>query len=795
MFVFLTLLILCWGLNDGFPHPKPKCDRCDENFACDCTSSNLQEVPDISTSVKSLDLSFNEIKTIRQDDFCDYTHLEILILRSNIISSIAEEGFSTLNKLEVLDLSDNQLNYLSEAWFDRLSSLKHLNVLGNRYETLGKGSLFRSMTKLSTLMVGNQFLVSVFESTFIGLNHLQSFVLYGSNLKSYQPGSFSQMTSISEVTVSINGPFQRNMTLTTAILRDLSRPEARLILSDLRISREQLMPFQELFRRGIRKILLRNLTCSTDTIVFLFGMTQQSILTSVGLEDCEFYGEPTLSLDFPKLDFVTEIYIKDVKLEKFYNFPAFHSISSLINLLKNIKRVALIDSNVFAMPHETTYLLINVEYMDLSRNQFTDLTLREALCAGQFSICLPSIKVFNISSNYIRSFNTLSHLFQGMKRLTALDVSLNVFHTMPQVCVWPQTLRYLNLSSCRLREVTVCIPKTLHVLDLSYNDLTTLDLSYNNLTTFQHNMPNLTELHLSGNRLKTLPGGKHFAHLEVLYIKGNPLISFSGKQMSNYSSLMVMEAGTDTYVCSCEFVNFFKYELGHLVRLKDRKQAYICNSPFELRGKEVADAQLSVFECHAPLAFSLLCATVLVFVISAMVMCHKLHIIWYLQMTWAWVQAKRRPAARKDKVCYDAFVSYSERDAEWVEELLVPELEGAEPPFRLCLHKRDFLPGGWIADSIMAAIEKSQRTLFIVSQHFVQSDWCRYELEYSHFRLFDAGSDAAILILLEPIPDSTIPKRFCKLRKVMNSRTYLEWPEDDSDKPRFWQSLRDTLRM
>ncbi|XP_076150298.1 toll-like receptor 2 type-2 isoform X1 [Alosa pseudoharengus] len=783
MFVLLTLLTLSWGWCVS-PHPRPKCDRCNENFVCDCTSLNLQEVPAISTtSVISLDLSFNEIKTIGQDDFFEYSNLHVLILRGNMISSIAEQGFSTLRKLEVLDLSDNQLNGLSEMWFKSLSSLHNLNLLGNEYKTFGGKSLFRSMTQLSTLMVGNQFLASVSKDSFIGPNHLQSFVFHGSNLQNYQPGSFSQINSIDEVTVSINGPFQINTSLTTDILRDLSRPETKIILSDLRISWQQLKPFQVIFQKGVKNFLLRNLSCNMDTIGELFAMTHMSELTSIGLEDSEFNGEPTLSMEFPELPHIRETYIKNVKIEKFYIFPALICGNFLclpvLRFASQLKRLIIIDSNYFAMPCSQSLLFISLEYLDISRNQFSDLTVAEAFCHGQWTLL--NLVTFNVSSNYLKSFDTLSHLFRGMKKLAALDVSLNVFRTMPQVCDWPQSLRYLNLSSCQLRGVTSCLPQTLHILDLSYNDL----------MVFHQNMPNLTELHLSGNRFKTLPEGKLFDRLVVLYIKSNPFISFSQNQMRNFGGLRILEAGTDTYVCSCEFVNFFNHELGHLVSLKDSRQAYICSSPFALRGTKVSDAQLSVFECHAALAFSALCVFVLVVVIGAMVMCHKLHMIWYVRMTWAWLQAKRRPVARKDQVCYDAFVSYSESDAEWVEELLVPELEGAQPPFRLCLHKRDFLPGGWIADSIMAAMEKSHRILFIVTQHFVQSDWCRLELEYSHFRLFDAG----ILILLEPIPDSTIPKRFCKLRKVMNSRTYLEWPEEDNERSRFWQSLKDTLHM
>nr|XP_020445353.1 toll-like receptor 2 [Monopterus albus] len=116
-------------------------------------------------------------------------------------------------------------------------------------------------------------------------------------------------------------------------------------------------------------------------------------------------------------------------------------------------------------------------------------------------------------------------------------------------------------------------------------------------------------------------------------------------------------------------------------------------------------------------------------------------------------------------------------------------------PLTLCLHKRDFLPGRWIVDNIMSAMERSRRTVFILSENFVQSDWCRYELDFSHFWLFDgnAGKDAAILILLEPLSKDDVPKRFCKLRKLMSSTTYLEWPQEEEKRREFWRSLRNAL--
>ncbi|XP_027487945.1 toll-like receptor 2 type-2, partial [Corapipo altera] len=145
-------------------------------------------------------------------------------------------------------------------------------------------------------------------------------------------------------------------------------------------------------------------------------------------------------------------------------------------------------------------------------------------------------------------------------------------------------------------------------------------------------------------------------------------------------------------------------------------------------------------------------------------------------------------------ICYDAFVSYSENDSDWVENIMVRELEQACPPFRLCLHKRDFVPGKWIVDNIIDSIEKSHKTLFVLSEHFVQSEWCKYELDFSHFRLFDENNDAVILVLLEPIQSKTIPKRFCKLRKIMNTKTYLEWPLEEEQQQMFWANLKRALK-
>ncbi|XP_045903155.1 toll-like receptor 2 [Micropterus dolomieu] len=476
------------------------------------------------------------------------------------------------------------------------------------------------------------------------------------------------------------------------------------------------------------------------------------------------------------LDRLETVILKNIDVPDFHMFPA---LLFLYRLLK-VVHMSVLNCKLFAIPCDLSARLTKLEYLDISDNIFSDLALSQMMCDGK-GVFL-NLETFNISRNYLQSIN--SQLFTKLEKLENIDMSGNVFHSMPETCFWPPSLQFLNLSSTHLTKVTACLPVSLHILDLSDNALAVFNIE----------LPFLRELYISGNKLSRLPDGPVYPGLTFLSIQNNDLHTISSDNLNSYKNLKRLEAGANTYVCSCDFVTFMtSNSANHRVTIGDGFKSYICDSPDADRGESVVDVRLSVFECHADLAFSLLCLGILAVFLLIAGVCHKFSVVWYIRMTWAWLRAKRKPKLKKGELKYDAFVSYSEMDSGWVEAHLVPELEQAEPPLRLCLHKRDFVPGDWILDNIVDAIEKSHKTLFVLSQHFVRSEWCKYELDYTHFRLFDQNDDSMVLILLEPIDKATIPKRFCKLRKVMNSRTYLKWPDDDNQIPRFWQSLRTAI--
>jgi hypothetical protein len=83
--------------------------------------------------------------------------------------------------------------------------------------------------------------------------------------------------------------------------------------------------------------------------------------------------------------------------------------------------------------------------------------------------------------------------------------------------------------------------------------------------------------------------------------------------------------------------------------------------------------------------------------------------------------------AGDDEFLYDAFISYrdDEPDRSWVAQLLVPLLDAAG--LRICFDQRDFDPGAPPLDQTMHAIERSRRTIAVLSNTYLQDNFAHTE--------------------------------------------------------------------
>ncbi|KAI8490290.1 toll-like receptor 6 signaling pathway [Branchiostoma belcheri] len=132
---------------------------------------------------------------------------------------------------------------------------------------------------------------------------------------------------------------------------------------------------------------------------------------------------------------------------------------------------------------------------------------------------------------------------------------------------------------------------------------------------------------------------------------------------------------------------------------------------------------------------------------------------------------------------------YSSDDSDWVIRSLVPHLDSLQ--VESCIANRDFIPGIPVADNIVHSIEESQQVILVISENFLKSDWCKFELSMAEYKHFTTGEKYVIPILLEEIPIEMMPK---SLRYLLATKTYLEWKDGEKQEGLFWRRLGKALK-
>uniref|UniRef100_T1IK29 TIR domain-containing protein n=1 Tax=Strigamia maritima TaxID=126957 RepID=T1IK29_STRMM len=134
-----------------------------------------------------------------------------------------------------------------------------------------------------------------------------------------------------------------------------------------------------------------------------------------------------------------------------------------------------------------------------------------------------------------------------------------------------------------------------------------------------------------------------------------------------------------------------------------------------------------------------------------------------------------------DKV-YDAFVSYSSEDEDWITDFFVPGLETSTPPYKLCLHNRDWPAGEFITDQIVKSVESSRRTIIVLTDNYLKSVWSRLEFDIAYQQGLKDQVRRVLVVVPNEVPDlSHIDPKF---KTFITLTTYIQ-----ANKPHFWSKL------
>jgi hypothetical protein len=135
---------------------------------------------------------------------------------------------------------------------------------------------------------------------------------------------------------------------------------------------------------------------------------------------------------------------------------------------------------------------------------------------------------------------------------------------------------------------------------------------------------------------------------------------------------------------------------------------------------------------------------------------------------------------------FDAFISYSLKDDVFVREVLAADLERPEVGYRTCLYHRD-LPTApsFVADTLLRATDVSRRTVVVLSENFLKSEWSRYDYKSGFHQAMRSGRRKLIVVVLGDISGRDVDP---DLRLYLKTNVVLHW----GDKL-FWQKLRYAL--
>ncbi|CAC5368636.1 TLR2 [Mytilus coruscus] len=134
------------------------------------------------------------------------------------------------------------------------------------------------------------------------------------------------------------------------------------------------------------------------------------------------------------------------------------------------------------------------------------------------------------------------------------------------------------------------------------------------------------------------------------------------------------------------------------------------------------------------------------------------------------LKLSRRKGYKRQIYTFDAFISYSHADIDWVLKFY-KKLQSLG--HRISFDEKDFLVGAFISDNIYQALNESRKVIFIVTEHFLESTWDEFELEVARSYASKKGRhDMIIVVLKDDIDINRMPNG---LKEIWYKITCIKW--------------------
>lgn len=461
--------------------------------------------------------------------------------------------------------------------------------------------------------------------------------------------------------------------------------------------------------------------------------------------------------------------------------------------LKSLKNLSLPDNQISFIEAGSFDGLTNLIFLNLQSNKLSRGSIKDSVFSR-----LPNLKTLLLNNNYISYDNQkpLDHPpFQNLRKLKTLNIfsqghkgmrylPSNLFKGLRSL----EELQAENLNINSLDPDTFTYTPYLWELDLSRNELLSLT------TRIFLPLRVLKTLHLSKVGLQSLDFliNANLSKLHLLHVSTNALSVINETLIRSLPTLIYLDLRGNYLSCDCTNAWFVNWTISSNDTEVESAYELTCNYPDKVKGHKLLD--LDVDSCNVDVGFFcfISTATLVSMTLLGSFLFHFLRwqVVYAYYLLLAFLHDNKQQR-KPNGLQYDAFISYNVHDELWVMRELLPQLEG-EQGWKLCLHHRDFEPGKPIMDNIVNGIYSSRKTICVISHHYLESEWCSREIQVASFRLFDEKKYVLILVFLEHIPSHQLSPYY-RMKRLIQKKSYLSWPEPGEDTRVFWQKLRVAL--
>ncbi|XP_011289108.3 toll-like receptor 5 [Felis catus] len=800
---------------------------------------NLTQVPWVPGTTEILLLSFNYIETVTASSFPLLEQLGLLELGTQYTPlRIDREAFRNLPNLRVLDLGGSHMHFLH---LDAFQGLPHLLELRLFFCALSDAVLrdgyFRNLESLTRLDLSkNQIRSLHLHPSFRELNSLKSidFSLNQIPIVCEQELKPLQGKTLSFLSLATNGLYNR-------VPMDWAKcmnPFRDMVLETLDVSHNGwTADVTGNFSRAINGSQTSSLVLTYHIMGAGFGfrnIRDPDRSTFAGLARSSVVRLDLshgfiFSLNFRLFESLRHLKVLNLAHNKINKIAgeAFYGLDSLqvLNMSHNLLG-ELYNSDFRGLP-EVAYIDLQNNHIGIIQDQtFKSLKTLQTLDLRDNALktisFIPSIPTIFLGSNKLVTLPnvrlTANFIHLSENRLEDLD-SLYFLLRVPHLQIL--ILNQNRLSSCNPAHApagSLSLEKLFlggNMLQLAwetgfcwdvFKGLSQLQVLYlnNNYLNFLppgvfSDLTALRGLSLSSNRLTVLSPGDLPANLEVLDVSRNQLLS---PDPDLFAGLSAVDITYNKFICECELRPFIRWLNQTNVTVLGSHADILCMYPASLAGTSLSSVSMEgcdeeeVLKSLKLSLFILSSVTVTLFLTAVLTVAKFRGLCFFCyKAACRLLSTDHAKGSGSDVYKYDAYLCFSNKDFEWVQNALLKHLDAQysdQNRFNLCFEERDFVPGQDHIANIQDAVWGSRKVVCLVSRHFLRDGWCLEAFSYAQSRCVSDLDGALILVVVGSLSQYQLMKHQ-SLRGFVQKRQYLRWPEDLQDVDWFLNKLSQHL--